>query len=95
MGINIASYYNFAFFAFLMFTVASIKYILLKKEIGPKALLKRKIRIDTIGALGFAVTLLGVVLGHPRESAWSLAIAFAATSIYLLIIHPLYRLDYD
>jgi len=95
IGANIASYYNFTFFAFLMFVVASIKYILLQKVIDQKTLLKRKTRIDIIGAAGFAFTLLGVMLGSSRQSAWALAIVFAATSIYLLMVRPLYRLDQD
>jgi len=95
MGTNVASYYNFAFFAFLMFVVASIKYILLQKKIGQKTLLKRKTRIDIIGAFGFAIALLCIILGYSRESAWALVVAFAATSVYLLIVRPLYRLDQD
>lgn len=81
----------FFFFTLCLFLIASLKYILLLKHAVHAKILWRKIRINLTGAAGCGIAMSGVLLGHPLESAWTMAVAFGIANVYLLLIKPMYH----
>lgn len=82
----------FFFSALLLFVVAILKYVLLLEHGIHLDILRRKIRINILGACACCAALYGIFLGHPLESAWVIALVFGVANVYLLAIRPMYRL---
>ncbi|MEK7156273.1 MAG: hypothetical protein AAB790_00490 [Patescibacteria group bacterium] len=83
----------FAFAAFTLFALATVKYVLMRGRTPYEATVERKTSIDALGAFACAVFILGVFLGYALEATWLFAIGFTLANIYLLRIKPMYRLS--
>jgi hypothetical protein len=83
---------QFALCATVLFLIAAGKYTLMLYDIPHPHLLRRKIRIDLLGALLCAGVLAAMNLGWILYAGWALAVFFALANIYILGVRPLYRL---
>ncbi|MDO8521676.1 MAG: hypothetical protein Q7S08_00100 [bacterium] len=92
VALSIGQAFLFAWTALFLFVAAPIKYALMLVTIHHRELLQRKIFIDSMGAVSCAVFLVFTMLGYPLEAAWVFAIVFSLANVYLLLIHPMYRL---
>ena len=77
--------------ATVLFLSAIAKYALLLRLIEYPRTLHRKMAIDSLGALLCLATLVGAWAGFAIESAWALAVVFAAANVFLLLVRPMYR----
>lgn len=82
----------FAFFATLLFILASAKYADLLQRTPHDATMRKKILIDLLGATLCIATLGLTLIGAPQNAAWILAVSFLIANAYLLWIRPMYRL---
>lgn len=82
----------FYLIATLLFAVASLKYALLFGQTSAGALVRKKLIVDIIGILGCLIAFIGDALGFWPVTDWIFAIGFAAVTIYLFYIDPLYVL---
>jgi hypothetical protein len=83
---------QFALCSLVMFLIAAGKYTLMLYEYPHPHLLQRKIRADLLGALLCAGILAFMNLGFVYYAAWGMAVLFAAASVYVLALNPLYRI---
>lgn len=90
LAININGTTFFAFFGALLFTTSVIKYNRLLMEINYTSLLKRKMFLNTLGALGFLLVLGSSLIGYGVSAMWMLTLAFFIINLYLFFIKPLY-----
>ncbi|MBI2612939.1 hypothetical protein HYW59_03985 [Candidatus Kaiserbacteria bacterium] len=84
---------RFFLIALGLFLVASVKYVFLLKHTSYEKILRRKIRVNLVGAAACGAAWGGVVLGYPLESVWMAVVAFAIANIHLLLIRPIYVLE--
>ncbi len=77
----------------MLFLVAIGKYVHLMMLITYRNFLRRKIRLNALGASLSLCALALALSGQPAEAAWLLFGLFAVANIYLLAINPMYRLD--
>ena len=86
---------SFTLIATLMFTLATIKYILLIDEGRLRRLLSKKILAETLGILACVLTIFGILIGYSvlATSVWVLL--FLVANVYLLSIKPLYKIERD
>lgn len=84
---------NFTLIAALLFTLATIKYILLAEESPFRKILWKKVLIETMGILACILTIFGILIGYSilATSLWTFC--FLVANIYLLSIRPLYKLE--
>jgi hypothetical protein len=93
LALSLGTMWAFPFFALCIFIAAPLKYILMLGETPYDKLMKKKLLIELLGTALCAFALLGAtILDYPLASAWALAIVFSLANVYLLIIHPMYRL---
>lgn len=85
----------FVFFATLLFALAILKYVLLYADSRHQTLLKRKIKINTLGAVACIITLWGIFAGFTFVATYLLAASFLIVNLYLFFIKPLYVLTSD
>lgn len=85
----------FMVFCTLLFTIATLKHILLLGIITERRLLRKKIITDGVGAIASLAVLGGVMAGYPKISAYLWLVAFGIANVYLLLIKPLYSLSAD
>ena len=79
--------------ATFLFAIASLKYALLIGRTRAEALLRKKLIVDIFGILGCLIAFIGAVsfvIGP--FSDWIFTLGFAAATIYLFFINPLYVL---
>ena len=93
LALNLNSLEGFLIFGLILFIMATIKYAFLLNITSHEGLMKRKIIVDLLGVLAFALALGGVELGFPRTSSWLLAVVFTIANVLLFSVFPLYRLD--
>ena len=84
---------RFMILATLLFASATLKYAMLLDRPPYPALLARKIRLDTLGTIACAGTLIAVLRGHAPEACWIFAGLNVVANVYVLWLRPLYRLD--
>lgn len=87
----LSSIFLFELIGLLLFSVATAKYILLLTRGAYEATLRKKISIDVLGILLFALCLAVSLAGFETISAWSLAALFLGANVYLLLLNPMYR----
>ena len=92
LAFSIGEPFYFALAALLLFTVAPLKYILMRGSTSHEALVEHKILLDSMGTFACIGLVAGLFLGSPLEVTWLFAIGFTLANIYLLFIHPMYRL---
>jgi hypothetical protein len=85
----------FAAVSTMLFAAAVAKYWLLLPVMPRPKLLRRKMRIDALGALLGALTLIASLLADALAAAWAQAILFAAANFYFLMVRPMYADDLD
>jgi len=82
-------------FCVLLFTVATLKYVLLLKILAERKLLRKKIIADGLGMMACLAVLGGVVAGYPRLATYLWLAVFTIANVYLLFINPLHNLSPD
>ena len=82
----------FFLIGFGLFSIATLKYVLLLPHGLHRDALWRKIWIDLAGAAAWGAGAGGVWLGYGEESTFVLVVSFGIANIYLLIMRPVYRL---
>ncbi len=82
----------FVFLLCILFAIAIIKYTHLLGVITHIKLLKKKIIIDTLGALMALLSFFGIMYGSQTLSVWLLAIVFLLANIILLVVKPMYKI---
>lgn len=87
----LSSIFLFELIGLILFSVATAKYILLLTRGAYAATLRKKIGIDTLGTLLFALCLAVSLAGFETISAWALAVLFFVANVYLLLLNPMYR----
>ncbi len=91
LAVSIGYEIPFAFFALVVFILAPLKYVFLRRLGIFAALLKRKITINLLGAALCMAVFTGTALGFALPFAWTLAVVFVIANIYLLFVRPMYR----
>jgi hypothetical protein len=79
--------------ATLLFAVAALKYILLRRQVRQPLLLQRKITVDGLGFFACGLMLAATFSNYTFGASWLWALTFVIANIWLLAIFPLYRLD--
>ncbi len=92
LAFSIGKPFNFALAALLLFTVAPLKYILMRGRTQHGALVEHKILLDSLGMFACIALVLGLFLGNALEVTWLFAIGFTLANLYLLFIRPMYRM---
>ena len=82
----------FYFLSSVFFICSCMKYVFLLGTIAQPKLLKRKILLNLLGALGCLVTFGTAVAGYQSVS-WIFASAFCIGHVIVLFVRPMYRLD--
>jgi hypothetical protein len=75
-----------------LFTIATLKYALLRKQEHERRLIRRKLSVDIAGTLLSLAALVGIWAGYPGITTALWAGIFFCANIYLIYISPLYRL---
>lgn len=76
-----------------LYFIALGKYAHLNRLINSPGLLRRKIRVNALGA-SLSICALGIAaLGLNQIAAWVLCIVFLFANIYLLAINPMYQIE--
>jgi hypothetical protein len=76
----------------LMFVLATVKYVLMRKKVPHPAHLNRKIAFEILGTLSALCATLAVFLGYTFLGLWAWAIGFSLAQIDIFFLHPLYAL---
>jgi hypothetical protein len=75
----------------ILFILAVLKYAGDLPSVKNSRALYRKVKIDALGALISALALAGMFWGYPWQSTIAWTVIFVCSSIYVIIINPLYR----
>lgn len=75
----------------ILFILAVLKYAGDLPSIKNSRALFRKVKIDALGALISALALAGMLLGYPWQSTVAWTAIFVCSSIYVILINPLYK----
>jgi|GEM_PF-2552657 hypothetical protein len=81
----------FAIAMTVLFILAVLKYAGDLPSVKNSRALFRKVKIDALGALISALTLAGMFMGYPWQSTIAWTAIFVGSSIYVILINPLYR----
>ena len=82
----------FVLLCILMFTLATLKYILLSKQFGQFRInLREKIRANCLGISLLLIVLAGVIGGYRLLALRTLVLTYIAATIYYLFIHQIYK----
>ncbi|OHA01348.1 MAG: hypothetical protein A3H71_03680 [Candidatus Sungbacteria bacterium RIFCSPLOWO2_02_FULL_48_13b] len=82
----------FIFLGISMFTLATLKYILLSKQFGQFRInLREKIRANCLGISLLLIVLAGVIGGYRLLALRTLVLTYIAATIYYLFIHQIYK----
>lgn len=92
LACSFGSVLQFSAFSFVLFALAIGKYAHLNTLIARKNFLRRKMRINGLGALLSAVAFVTALMGFSTLAAWMLFVFFALANVYLLGINPMYRM---
>lgn len=91
LAFSFNSVLQFSIVSAVLFLVAIGKYIHLKHITAPSELLKRKVRMNALGALlSFSCAVL-TLFSSSMVAASVLAVVFTAANVYVLYINPMYR----
>ncbi len=74
----------------ILFAIATVKYLALRKTLGTDTTIERKIRVDSYATLVGVVAVIGMFIGVQWVISWTLAIGNIVANIYLLWANPLY-----
>jgi hypothetical protein len=94
LALSFSSALMFAGFSAGLFLISIGKYARLNTITNYPKLLRRKMKINTLGALLSLSALVIADAGYSLFAEWLLFTLFALANIYLLGIKPMYRLDY-
>jgi hypothetical protein len=86
-----ANPFLFAIAMILLFILAVLKYAGDLPSVKNSRALYRKVKIDALGALISALALAGMFWGYAWLSTIVWTIIFVCSSIYVIIINPLYK----
>jgi len=74
----------------LLFSQATLKYAYELPWVVSPERLYRKIKIDALGTVGCVVAIIGMLFGYVRLVAIAWTVLFAAASVYVILLRPLY-----
>lgn len=75
----------------ILFILAVLKYAGDLPSVKNSRALYRKVKIDALGALISALALAGMFWGYPWQSTMIWTGIFVGSSIYVILINPLYK----
>ena len=75
----------------VLFILAVLKYAGDLPSIKNSRALYRKVKIDALGALISALALAGMFSGYPWQATIVWTAIFACSSVYVILINPLYK----
>jgi hypothetical protein len=75
----------------ILFILAVLKYAGDLPSVKNSRALYRKVKIDALGALISALALAGMFWGYPWQSTIAWTVIFVCSSVYVIIINPLYK----
>ncbi|MGD1003098.1 MAG: hypothetical protein ABR884_00790 [Minisyncoccia bacterium] len=75
----------------VLFILAVLKYAGDLPSVKNSRALFRKVKIDALGALISALALAGMFMGYPWQSTIVWTGIFVCSSVYVIIINPLYQ----
>jgi hypothetical protein len=75
----------------VLFILAILKYAGDLPSVKNSRALFRKVKIDALGALISALALAGMFMGYPWQSTIIWTGIFVCSSIYVILINPLYK----
>ncbi len=75
----------------ILFVLAVLKYAGDLPSVKNSRALYRKVKIDALGALISALALAGMFWGYPWQSTIIWTAIFTCSSIYVILINPLYK----
>lgn len=87
---NFAHPLGFMYGLSIMFAVASLKYVVLRRRIGPSEILRRKINIDVIGVVAFSAATIPMLYGWIWQVSWALLLLYCIVNVQILWRNPLY-----
>ena len=74
----------------LLFSLATVKYILLAWVIEDELALSQKILVDSLGTAVSILVILGVAAGYEVLAIFGGGIIFLLANIYIIVIKPIY-----
>lgn len=93
LAFNLNDPLNFMIVTALLFSVSTIKYLLMVEENPHKKLLWRKVSVQTLGTIACILTILGILSGYALISTSLWLLCFIIANIYIISIKPLYRIS--
>lgn len=93
LALSIGRAIEFSIAALILFGLAPMKYVLMLGKVPHRALLRRKIRIDTSGTILCVFLLAATLAGYGFAGMWVTTMIFLAANIYLLKFKPMYQLS--
>ncbi|TSC82453.1 MAG: hypothetical protein G01um101420_286 [Parcubacteria group bacterium Gr01-1014_20] len=93
LAFNLNHPLNFMIVTALLFSVSTIKYLLMVEENPHKKLLWRKVSVQTLGTIACILTILGILSGYALISTSLWLFCFIIANIYIISIKPLYRIS--
>lgn len=93
LAFNLNNPLNFMIVTALLFSVSTIKYLLMIEENPHKKLLWRKVSVQTLGTTACILTILGILSGYALISTSLWLLCFVLAHVYIISIKPLYKIS--